>query len=112
MSNSDLRKKIETLIEEVNTTHRYSMSRIYALYNEAFDTNEKPQSCASCLIRKVRDLQIWLNNNKEVVAVMGEDEEGNTPAAMSDEVANDAAIAQDAAEKTPRKRRKNGSAKE
>lgn len=53
-------EKVSSLIKEVDTTHRYSMSRIYGLYNEAFSEAEIPQSCASCLIRKVNQLKIWL----------------------------------------------------
>lgn len=58
----ELKLKIETLINDVDTTHRYSMSRIYSAYNEVFNSNEKPQSCASCLIRKVKELRQWLES--------------------------------------------------
>ena len=51
---------VEFLLKEVNSTHRYSMSRIYGLYNEVFAVAEVPQSCASCLIRKVNELKSWL----------------------------------------------------
>lgn len=61
MKNEALRKEVELLIAEVESTHRYSMSRIYGAYNEAFGREEKPQACASCLIRKVRDLKRWLS---------------------------------------------------
>ncbi|QIK53440.1 hypothetical protein G7051_03385 [Dysgonomonas sp. HDW5B] len=53
-------QKVESLLKEVNSTHRYSMSRIYGLYNEVFAVAEVPQSCASCLIRKVNELKSWL----------------------------------------------------
>lgn len=53
-------QKVESLLKEVNSTHRYSMSRIYGLYNEVFAVAEIPQSCASCLIRKVNELKSWL----------------------------------------------------
>ncbi|QIK58909.1 hypothetical protein G7050_03260 [Dysgonomonas sp. HDW5A] len=53
-------QKVEFLLKEVNSTHRYSMSRIYGLYNEVFAVAEIPQSCASCLIRKVNELKSWL----------------------------------------------------
>ncbi len=65
----ELKQKVEMLINEVDTTHRYSMSRIYLAYNEVFDSNEKPQSCASCLIRKVKELRQWLeskNNTEDI----------------------------------------------
>ncbi len=58
-------QKVETLIKEVNLTHRYSMSRIYELYNEVFAAAEAPQSCASCLIRKVNQLKSWLTNQQK-----------------------------------------------
>lgn len=58
----DLKKRVASLVYEVNTTHRYSMSRIYNLYNEVFSKSETPQSCASCLIRKVNELDKWLKD--------------------------------------------------
>lgn len=58
---AELKTEVETLIEEVERTHRYSMSRIYGLYNRVKRTDERPQSCASCLIRKVKELREWLN---------------------------------------------------
>jgi len=60
MSNPELKIEVEILIDEVERTHRYSMSRIYSLWNIVHEKNEVPQSCASCLIRKVKDLRIWL----------------------------------------------------
>lgn len=57
--NKDLIKEVESLIKEVEATHRYSMSKIYGAYNKVFDKNEQPQACASCLIRKVRELKQW-----------------------------------------------------
>ncbi len=63
--NKDLIKDVEELISEVEKTHRYSMSRIYGLYNKVFETNESPQSCASCLIRKVNELKKWIENQNE-----------------------------------------------
>lgn len=63
--NETLKEKVASLIKEVNTTHRYSMSRIYGLYNEVFVVAEIPQSCASCLIRKVNQLKAWLAEQPE-----------------------------------------------
>ncbi|PXV58407.1 hypothetical protein CLV62_14916 [Dysgonomonas alginatilytica] len=60
-----LKEKVISLIKEVNSTHRYSMSRIYGLYNEVFTVAETPQSCASCLIRKVNQLKSWLAEQPE-----------------------------------------------
>lgn len=59
-----LTNQVESLLTEIEQTHRYSMSRIYNIYNEVFGTNEKSQSCASCLIRKVNELRKWLNEQK------------------------------------------------
>lgn len=58
-------KEVQNLVNEVDKTHRYSMSRIYELYNKVFSKNETPQSCASCLIRKINELKKWLETNKE-----------------------------------------------
>lgn len=57
-------KEVEALIAEVDKTHRYSMSKIYDLSNRVFETNETPQSCASCLIRKVNELRNWVQAEK------------------------------------------------
>lgn len=57
-------EEVRSLVDEVKQTHRYSMSRIYGLSNKVFGRDEKPQSCASCLIRKVRELTAWLDEAK------------------------------------------------
>lgn len=62
---SILTDEVRALVDEVKQTHRYSMSRIYGLYNRVFEKNEAPQSCASCLIRKVRELTVWLENENK-----------------------------------------------
>jgi hypothetical protein len=56
----DLIVRVQALVADVDKTHRYSMSRIYGLYNEVYGLEEIPQSCASCLIRKVKQLKEWL----------------------------------------------------
>ena len=40
------------------------MSKIYGLSNKIFERNEEPQSCASCLIRKVIELRAWLKTEE------------------------------------------------
>lgn len=65
MTNPELKSEVEILLDEVDRTHRYSMSRIYSLWNIVNEKNETPQSCASCLIRKVRDLRSWLEKESE-----------------------------------------------
>jgi hypothetical protein len=62
--NKDLIEDVEALIEKTDSTHRYSMSEIYGLYNRIFKTNEAPQSCASCLIRKANELRKWVESEK------------------------------------------------
>ena len=64
ITENNLEQEVDLLVQEVKRTHRYSMSRIYALYNKVFGTQEQPQSCASCLIRKVRQLDKWLEDRK------------------------------------------------
>ena len=60
MNETNLKQEVEILLAEIDRTHRYSMSKIYNLTNSIFNNNEIPQSCASCLIRKVRELRNWL----------------------------------------------------
>lgn len=100
MSNSELTHRVEALIEEVNNTHRYSMSRIYGLYNEVFGKNESPQSCASCLIRKIKELQTWLDSSPKTVESAEIEEEEATEKVEQIEVKPKV---------TTRKKRKNGS---
>lgn len=59
-SDSPIVEEVKQLIAEVDSTHRYSMSRIYKAYSTIFGTSEQPQACASCLIRKVKELRVWL----------------------------------------------------
>lgn len=69
MENKELRglmREVRDLLIEVEKTHRYSMSKIYGLYNIVFEKNETPQSCASCLIRKVNELKAWWYSNAEM----------------------------------------------
>lgn len=58
-------RETEALIDYINSTHRYSTSRIYGIWNEVFGANEKPQTCSSCLIRKVKELKNWMENEKK-----------------------------------------------
>lgn len=63
---------VKELIEHVEKTHRYSMSRIYGAYNQAFGTEETPQACASCLIRKVNALKKWLTEQESLAKAQAE----------------------------------------
>lgn len=68
----DLIKEVKTLIADVDKTHRYSMSKIYGLSNKVFNKNEQPQSCASCLIRKVDELRKWLDQQERLDVITEE----------------------------------------
>lgn len=61
----DLRNRIKELVEYVERTHLYSSSKIYELYNEAYNKNEKQSTCASCLLTRVRLLKKWLQEHPE-----------------------------------------------
>lgn len=65
MKKENLKEEVIELLTEIDRTHRYSMSRIYDLSNRTSGKNEAPQSCASCLIRKVRELRRWLEDQSE-----------------------------------------------
>lgn len=65
MSKTDYSKVSPELVQRVSGVineaahHRYSVSRVYAAYNEAFGKNEKSQTCSSCLRNRVRELARW-----------------------------------------------------
>lgn len=63
----DLRNRIKELVEYVERTHLYSSSKIYELYNEAYNKNERQSTCASCLLTRVRLLKKWLQEHPEEV---------------------------------------------
>ena len=75
MTNKELTQEVEELIGYVEETHKYSMSRIYSLYNQVFETNETPQACASCLIRKVNALKTWLQSKQQPQEPVADQEE-------------------------------------
>lgn len=43
--------------------HTYSVSKVYAAYNEATGKNETPQTCPSCLTSRVAVLKKWYKEN-------------------------------------------------
>lgn len=61
----NLKERIKELVEYVDKTHRYSSSKIYELYNEAYNKNEIQSTCASCLLTRVRLLKKWLQEHPE-----------------------------------------------
>lgn len=79
MNTQELIQQAENLVAEVKKTHRYSMSRIYELWNEIFEKSETPQSCASCLIRKMADIKGWLEEEKKDIMEPSENEQPVTP---------------------------------
>lgn len=62
----ELVQRVKDVIDEVTKTHKYSMSRIYGAYNEAFEKNEKPESCISCLRSRVGWLKDWLSGYEKI----------------------------------------------
>lgn len=56
--NNDLIQRVDAVLQDA-AQHRYSVSRIYAAYNEALSKNDQPQTCASCLRNRVRELRVW-----------------------------------------------------
>lgn len=63
----NLRNRIKELVEYVERTHLYSSSKIYELYNEVYNKNERQSTCASCLLTRVRLLKKWLQEHPEEV---------------------------------------------
>jgi len=53
-------KRVREVIGEA-AKHKYSVSRVYAAYNEAFGKRDQPQTCSSCLRNRVRELKEWYN---------------------------------------------------
>lgn len=74
MSKTDYSRVSPGLVERVNGVieeskqHRYSVSRVYAAYNEAFGKQERPQTCSSCLRNRVRELVRWQEGYNEYLA--------------------------------------------
>lgn len=75
----NLKKEVKELVAYTKSTHRYSMSNIYRLYNNVFGKKETPQSCASCLIRKIKELTTWLEEQEEAPNFDKRESEGKTP---------------------------------
>lgn len=63
----NLRERIKELVEYTESTHKYSSSKIYELYNEAYNKREQQSTCASCLLTRVRLLKKWLQEHPEEV---------------------------------------------
>lgn len=61
----NLRNRIKELVEYTERTHRYSSSKIYELYNEAYNKKEQQTTCASCLLTRVRLLKKWMQEHPE-----------------------------------------------
>ena len=66
----NLRERIKELTEYVAHTHLYSSSKIYELYNEAYNKREQQSTCASCLLTRVRLLKKWLQEHPEEETVI------------------------------------------
>jgi hypothetical protein len=61
-------QRAKELVEEVKRTHVHSMSKIYGMYNEITGKSEVPQSCPSCLVRKVNFIESWVATEEKRLA--------------------------------------------
>lgn len=75
----NLKEKIKELVEYTERTHRYSSSKIYELYNEAYNKKEQQSTCASCLMTRVRLLKKWLQEHHEEPVIEDEVKETEEP---------------------------------
>lgn len=57
--------RVSAVIEDA-AKHKYSVSRVYRAYNEAFQKRDVPQTCSSCLRNRVRELKTWVAGYKPV----------------------------------------------
>lgn len=60
-------ERVKDVVAE-GAKRRYSVSKVYAVYNEVFELNEKPESCSSCLINRVNLLSGWLGGYNDYTA--------------------------------------------
>lgn len=59
-ASAKLVKQVEGVIAEAKK-HTFSVSRVFAAYNEVFNLQETPQTCASCLRSRAEKLSAWYN---------------------------------------------------
>lgn len=59
-ASAKLVKQVEGVIAEAKK-HTFSVSRVFAAYNEVFNLQETPQTCASCLRSRAEKLTAWYN---------------------------------------------------
>lgn len=71
MNEQELIKLVEQVLEE-KRNHIYSVSRIYAAYNAAFNLKEELQSCASCLKVRADKLEKWNAERTRVEPIEGD----------------------------------------
>jgi len=90
-SKLEIMQNVREVLIYTERTHKYSMSRLYALWNFLFDRNETPQTCSSCLIRKSQDLRTWLAKEIKVyesLSAQEREEYSKSPNANKDAVGN------------------------
>lgn len=63
-ASAKLVKQVEGVIAEAKK-HTFSVSRVFAAYNEVFNLNETPQTCASCLRSRAEKLTAWYNEGNK-----------------------------------------------
>lgn len=80
--------------------NNYSVSRIYNAYNLIFNKRESPQTCASCLLKRAKEIEKWyedsltepltpLEPSTPVEPEGGEPEADEEPAPEADEARED-----------------------
>lgn len=68
-------KRVAAVLSEAEN-HKYSVSRVYAAYNEAFQKRDQPQTCSSCLRNRVRELRAWLGEYNKTQSAAAATSEG------------------------------------
>lgn len=79
-ASAKLLNQVEGVIAEAKK-HTFSVSRVFAAYNEVFNLKETPQTCASCLRSRAEKLESWYAAGRkdikgtvnEAPAIMGAD---------------------------------------
>lgn len=55
------KEKAERIIERFRRKEWISATEAFQIYNEIHGTREKVSTCQSCILRKLRQIEKWLN---------------------------------------------------
>lgn len=58
--------KVRAVVDAADKNNRYSTSKIYGAHNEVMGLDEVPETCSSCLVRRVAALRKWLDSEQSV----------------------------------------------